>query len=90
MKVRWPAAEFLLVQMDKAESMSKGGIALPDKEKVSTGQVMAVGGKVHSEGLTVDAGDRVVWQKNAIFHAVPPKEDGIILIHMDEIRAVIE
>ena len=65
-----PLGDRVIVQANKAEETTKGGIILPDtaKEKPSQGKIIAVGaGATNDKGeivpLTVKVGDAVLYGK---------------------------
>ena len=91
-----PLGEKVLVQRLEAESMTKGGIVLPDtaKEKPKEGTILAVGdGKLLSDGKRsehqVTVGDRVLFTSYA---GTDIKVDGEEYMLMDEsdILAIID
>ena len=91
-----PLGEKVLVQRLEAESMTKGGIVLPDtaKEKPKEGTVLAVGdGKLLDDGSRaghqVKVGDRVLFTSYA---GTEIKVDGEEYMLMDEsdILAIID
>ncbi len=94
-KIR-PLGEKILLKRIEAESMTAGGIVLPDsaKEKPKRGRVQAVGdGKLLDTGerskLQVKKGDEVLFTSYA---GTEIKVDGQELVIMDEdsILAIIE
>ena len=62
-----PVADRVLVLPDPAESVTKGGIIIPDsaKEKSMRGTIMAVGPGKNDEPMTVKVGDSVLYGKHA-------------------------
>ncbi|MEK7521227.1 MAG: co-chaperone GroES [Patescibacteria group bacterium] len=64
-----PAAGYLLLEPEEAETMTASGIVLPDKagEKPQSGKVLAVGDAEVTDGgkreAGVKAGDRVIYKK---------------------------
>lgn len=63
-----PVADRVLVLPDPAESVTKGGIIIPDsaKEKSMRGTIAAAGpGKSSDEPMTVKVGDSVLYGKHA-------------------------
>ena len=95
MKIR-PLADKVLVQRVEAETVTKGGIVLPDsaKEKPQKGKIVSVGeGKVLDDGtvkkMQVKKGDTVLFTSYA---GTEVKIDGKEYLIMDEsgIMAVIE
>jgi len=93
MKIR-PLQDRVVVKRLESESMTKGGIIIPDaaKEKPIEGRVVAVGsGKVSKDGkvrsLEVQVGDTVLFGK---YSGTEVKLDGVehILLREDDILAV--
>ncbi len=91
-----PLQNRVVVARVKEETMSKGGIVIPDtaKEKPVEGKILAVGnGKVLEDGtvrkLDVKAGDTVLFGKYAGTEVKIDGEDRLIL-REDDILAVIE
>lgn len=62
-----PVADRVLVLPDPAESITKGGIIIPDsaKEKSMRGTIVAVGPGKNDEPMTVKVGDSVLYGKHA-------------------------
>ena len=62
-----PLADRVLVEPAPAETVTKGGIIIPDtaKEKPMRGKVMAVGNGKPDEPMTVKVGDIVLYGKYA-------------------------
>ncbi|MBU1101023.1 MAG: co-chaperone GroES [Bacteroidetes bacterium] len=65
-----PLGDRVIVQADKAEETTKGGIILPDsaREKPSQGKIVAAGAGARSDSgeliaLTVKVGDAVLYGK---------------------------
>lgn len=80
-----PLGNFVVVQRDKSESKSQGGILIPDaaQEPLATGTVLAVGrGRVLDSGRIEEpeakVGDRVAFNRFA-GQAVPGRKDEIVL-----------
>lgn len=95
MQIR-PLFDRVLVQRVQEESISRGGLFLPEsaKEKPSEGIVLAVGhGRVSDDGevkpLTVKEGDRVVFGKYSGNEVKIDGEDRLIL-REDEIFGIVE
>lgn len=92
-----PLGDRVLIKPDEAtESQSKSGIIIPDamKEKPLTGTVVAVGpGNRTSKGdlipIDIAVGAKVYYGK---FAGVETKvnEETLMLLHADEIYAVVE
>ena len=95
MNVR-PLHDRVIIKRTDSETMSAGGIVLPDSatEKPSQGEVVAVGnGKIldngETRGLDVKVGDRVLFGKYS-GNEVKVDGDDLIVMREDEIMAVIE
>lgn len=95
MKIR-PLHDRVLVKRAEEETMSKGGIVIPDTaaEKPIQGKVVAVGnGKLCDDGsvrkLEVKAGDKVLFSK---YSGSDIKIDGTehLILREDDVLAVIE
>lgn len=63
-----PLADRVLVEPKPAETVTAGGIIIPDtaKEKPQEGTVIAVGNGKKDEPMTVKVGDKVLYAKYAI------------------------
>ena len=95
MKIR-PLQDRIIVKRVEEETMTKGGIIIPDsaKEKPLQGQVIAVGnGKVLEDGkvrpLDIKAGDRILFSKYAGTEIKIDGEEHLIM-REDDILGVIE
>jgi len=95
MKIR-PLADKVIVQRLEAESVTSGGIVLPDsaKEKPQRGKVVSVGkGKVLEDGslskMQVKKGDSVLF---ASYAGTEVKIDGkeYLIMNESDIMAIIE
>jgi chaperonin GroES len=95
MKIR-PLQDRIVVKRVESETLTKGGIIIPDaaKEKPIEGRVVAVGnGKVLKNGsvrpLDVKIGDKVLFGK---YSGTEVKIDGVehVLIREDDVLAVTE
>lgn len=95
MKIR-PLADRVIVQRLEAESVTTGGIVLPDsaKEKPQRGKVISVGkGKVLEDGglskMQVKKGDSVLF---ASYAGTEVKIDGkeYLIMNESDIMAIIE
>jgi chaperonin GroES len=91
-----PLQDRVIVSRVKEETMTKGGIVIPDtaKEKPVEGKIVAVGnGKVLENGtvrkLDVKAGDTILFGKYAGTEVKVDGEDRLIL-REDDILGVIE
>ncbi len=60
-----PLADRVVIEADAAETVTPGGIIIPDtaKEKPQRGKVLAVGPGKKDEPMTVKAGDSVLYGK---------------------------
>lgn len=60
-----PLADRVVVKAAEAETITKGGIIIPDtaKEKPQRGTVLAVGAGKKDEPMTVKVGDNVLYGK---------------------------
>ncbi len=95
MKLR-PLQDRILVKRVEQESMTKGGIIIPDsaKEKPAEGKVVAVGnGKMGEDGkrITPDikAGDRILFGKYAGTEVKIDGEEHLIM-REDDVLGIIE
>ncbi|MCH5290224.1 MAG: co-chaperone GroES [Treponema sp.] len=90
MKVR-PLADRVLVKQAAAESKSAGGIIIPEtaQEKTQQATVVAVGPGTEKEKITVEVGDKVLYDKYAGTTIKIDGEDHLILKNSD-IIAVVE
>ncbi|WP_062428912.1 co-chaperone GroES [Treponema endosymbiont of Eucomonympha sp.] len=90
MKVK-PLSDRVLVEVEKAETKSAGGIIIPDtaQEKTQTGTVRAVGPGTEKEKITVSVGQRVMYDKYA---GTQIKIDGAehLILKSGDIIAAIE
>jgi chaperonin GroES len=91
-----PLGDRVVVKALEAETMSRGGIVLPDtaKERPQTGEVLAVGpGKTLDNGtvsaLEVKVGDKVVYSKYGGTEIKIGGEEYIIL-RQDDILGIVE
>lgn len=95
MKLR-PLQDRILVKRVEQESMTKGGIIIPDsaKEKPAEGEVVSVGnGKMGEDGkrITPDikAGDRILFGKYAGTEVKIDGEEHLIM-REDDVLGIIE
>jgi chaperonin GroES len=95
MKLR-PLQDRILVKRVEQESMTKGGIIIPDsaKEKPAEGKVVSVGnGKMAEDGkrITPDikAGDRILFGKYAGTEVKIDGEEHLIM-REDDVLGIIE
>jgi len=95
MKLR-PLQDRILVKRVEQESMTKGGIIIPDsaKEKPAEGKVVSVGnGKMADDGkrITPDikAGDRILFGKYAGTEVKIDGEEHLIM-REDDVLGIIE
>jgi chaperonin GroES len=91
-----PLQDRILVKRVEQESMTKGGIIIPDsaKEKPAEGKVVAVGnGKMGEDGkrITPDikAGDRILFGKYAGTEVKIDGEEHLIM-REEDVLAIIE
>jgi chaperonin GroES len=91
-----PLQDRILVKRVEQESMTKGGIIIPDsaKEKPAEGKVVAVGnGKMGEDGkrITPDikAGDRILFGKYAGTEVKIEGEEHLIM-REDDVLGIIE
>jgi len=91
-----PVRDYCLVQQDRADAMTKGGIIIPDnaKERPVIGTVLAVGpGRVLETGVFVETevkvGDRVLYGKYAAIEVSATEKD-VFLVKATDIHAVLE
>lgn len=90
-----PLSDRVLIKMDEAEEMSKGGILLSGsaKEKPQVATVVAVGPGGVVDGkevvMNVKAGDKVITSK---YSGTEVKVDGeeMIIVRQSDILAVVE
>ena len=90
-----PMGDNVLVQRLEAESITAGGIVLPEsaKEKPREGTVMAVGeGRILDDGtrraMQVKVGDRIIFSSYAGTEIEVSGED-FLIVREDEILAVV-
>ncbi|MFH1429896.1 MAG: co-chaperone GroES [Candidatus Uhrbacteria bacterium] len=90
-----PLHDHIVVRPTKEESVTKGGIVLPDtaKEKPERGEVIAVGpGKILQNGqrapMSVKIGDAVLFKKYSP-DEIKVGEDEFLVIRDEDILAVI-
>jgi chaperonin GroES len=91
-----PLGDRVVVEREKAEERTAGGIVLPDsaKDKPSRGTVIAVGdGRILDDGkrgkLQVKVGDKVLFTSYAP-ETVRLNEEELLLMREEDILAVIE
>jgi len=91
-----PLHDRVIVKRLEEESMSKGGIIIPDsaKEKPAQGEVIAVGdGKILENGtkieMNVKKGDKVLFSKYAGTEVKLEGEE-VLIMREDDILGVIE
>lgn len=91
-----PVRDRIIVRLTEAETVSRGGIVIPDAaaEKPSQGEVLAVGsGRVTPEGqiiaMEIKTGDRVLFGKYA-GHTVKVNEVEYHILKEEDVFAVIE
>lgn len=91
-----PVRDRIIVRLTEPETVSKGGIVIPDAatEKPNQGEVLAVGsGRLTKEGLTiameVKEGDKVLFGKHA-GQTVKVNSIEYHILSEDDILAIIE
>ena len=91
-----PLGDRVVVKTIEAETVSRGGIVLPDsaKERPQTGEVIAVGpGKTLDNGtvaaLEIQVGDKVVYSKYGGTEIKVGGED-VMILRQDDILGVVE
>ncbi len=91
-----PLSDRLLIQQDKKEEVSKGGIILPGTAADETlqGLVIAAGpGKYSDEGhlipMKVKQGDRVIFDKNAGTEVKDDDGTEYLIIHEDDVTGIV-
>ncbi len=91
-----PLGDRVVVKALEAETVSRGGIVLPDsaKERPQTGEVIAVGpGKTLDNGtvsaLEVKVGDKVVYSKYGGTE-IKVGGDEVIILRQDDLLGVVE
>jgi len=91
-----PLGDRVVVKALEAETVSRGGIVLPDsaKERPQTGEVLAVGpGKTLDNGtvsaLDIKVGDKVVYSKYGGTE-IKVGGDEVIILRQDDILGVVE
>jgi chaperonin GroES len=96
MKIQ-PLGDRVVVEREKAQDKTSGGIVLPDtaKDKPQRGKVLAVGdGRVTKDGkrraLQVKVGDTVIFTSYAPEEIKLPGFEEQVLLREDDILAVVE
>jgi len=96
MKIK-PLGDRIVVQRQESQGKTMGGIFLPDsaKDKPQRGKVLAVGpGKMLKDGsrrpLQVKEGDSIIFTTWAGDEFKDRKSDVILLMHEEDVLAVIE
>ena len=89
MKIK-PLADRVLVKNTKQETKNSSGIIIPevDQEKTQTAEVIAVGPGTEKEKITVNVGDKIMYDKYAGTQIKIDGEDHLIL-RMSDIIAII-
>ena len=90
MKIK-PLADRVLVKQTAAETKTAGGLIIPDtaQEKTQSATVEAVGPGTEKEKITVNVGDKILYDKYAGTNIKIDGEDYLIL-KMSDIIAVVE
>ncbi|MBN2579831.1 MAG: co-chaperone GroES [Pirellulales bacterium] len=91
-----PLGDRLVVERDESESVTAGGIVLPDsaKDKPARGKILAVGdGRLLKSGkripLQVQVGDRVLFSSYA-GDTFKLGDQELVLMHEEDVLAVIK
>jgi chaperonin GroES len=91
-----PIRDRIVIKLLEAETVSAGGIVIPDAaaEKPSQGEVLAAGtGKIDVDGkivpMSVKAGDRVLFSKNA-GQTVKLDNEEFVIMREDDIMAIVK
>jgi chaperonin GroES len=91
-----PLGDRVVVQRDESESVTSGGIVLPDsaKDKPARGRIISVGdGRLLDDGtrgtFQVKPGDRVLFSSYA-GDSFTIDDEEVLVMREDEILAVIE
>lgn len=91
-----PLGDRVVIERDEAETMTAGGIVLPDsaKDKPARGKVVSIGdGRILDNGtrsaFQVKVGDRVLFRSYA-GETFKVGDDELLLMREDEILAVLE
>ena len=92
-----PLGDRVVIRRNESESKTAGGILLPDsaKNKPQKGEVLAVGpGRLLKDGsrrpLQVKKGDVVLFTNWAGDEFKSSREDEVLLMHEEDILAVID
>jgi chaperonin GroES len=94
-KIR-PLADRVLIERIEADTVSKGGIVIPDnaKEKPNRGKVITVGPGKFTDGrfveTTVKVGQTVLFGKYAGQSVIPGSAEKYVLLREDDIHCVLE
>jgi chaperonin GroES len=90
MKVK-PLGDRVMVKLEKNEAKTAGGIIIPDtaQEKTQQGTVVAVGEGDEKVKITVNPGQKVMYDKYAGTQVKIEGEDHLIL-KMQDVIAIIE
>ncbi len=70
-----PLHERVIIKKEQAETMTSGGIFLPEeaRDSINIGRIVAMGNLVNNEGENLKEGDKVMTQK---FSGLPIVIDG--------------
>lgn len=86
-----PILNRVLVRPDEVESVSKGGILIPEKarEVAKSGRVLAIGPGKPDEPMTVCVGDEVLWTSQ--YNTVEARLGGekLLVLNEDDLLGVI-
>jgi len=85
MKKMKALADRIIVKQDKQETKTESGIFLPDdqKNRPSTGTVVAVGRGLENSPVTLKVDDRIIFNANATDELKHNKEEYLILREAD-------
>lgn len=89
MKIK-PLADRVLVKNTKPETKTSSGIIIPEvaQEKTQTAEVIAVGPGTEKEKITVNVGDKIMYDKYAGTQIKIDGEDHLILKAADIIATI--
>lgn len=86
-----PLADRVLLKQEKAETKTASGIIIPEtaQEKTQTAIVEAVGPGTEKEKITVNVGDRVMYDKYAGTQVKVDGEEYLIVKNSDIIAVIL-
>ena len=91
-----PLSNYVIVKPDKEETMTEGGLYIPDtaQEKPKQGTVIATGKGKYENGnliaMTVQVGDRVLYGRFSVSGATIDGEDLLVCSETDVYAILIE